>query len=111
MKNNDLNNIDKFDESTIENVYLPNPIPKELYEELYNKGIIRKSDLKKDTYYFGACRNASVALWNGDVFIYMRTKFGYIYSEKINHLEDDNGFDLFIPLKEVIPNNEEKIIL
>ena len=29
----------------------------------------------------------------------MRTKFGYTYPEDINHFEDDNGYDLFIPIK------------
>lgn len=29
----------------------------------------------------------------------MRNKFGSTYEEYINHFEDDNGFDLFVPIK------------
>ena len=31
----------------------------------------------------------------------MRTKFGSKFLEKINHYEDDDGFDVFGPIKEI----------
>ena len=31
---------------------------------------------------------------------YDRYKFGFTFKEKINHFEDDNGYDLFVPLRE-----------
>ena len=79
-------------------------------EETYNKyiipNLIRCAAIPTDKlvvgkWYIGTCRNASKAVWNGDRFTYKRTKFGYTYDEDINHFQDDNGFDLFVPLKEL----------
>lgn len=95
--------IDKFDEISIYRIHLPKPITTELYDELYSKGILRKEELKINSYYLGKCRNADVAMWTGTNFVYMRHKFTSWYSEDINHLADDNEFDLFIPLREVEP--------
>lgn len=66
-------------------------------------GAIPKSELKDGATYYGVCRNADHAVWHADanVFVYDRRKWGYTYSEEINHFEDDDGYDLFIPLKEV----------
>lgn len=88
--------------------YIPD-IPRmktpEDYQEYVVKNFIRcgaipKKDLIIGKTYIGNCRNASEAIWNGKVFIYKRTKFGYTYDEEINHFEDDDGFDLFVPIKE-----------
>ena len=62
-------------------------------------GAIPKKDLIVGETYIGDCRNASEAIWNGKVFVYKRNKFGYIYEEEINHFEDDDGYDLFVPIK------------
>lgn len=75
------------------------------YQEYVIKNFIRcgaipKKDLIIGKTYIGDCRNASEAIWNGKVFVYKRTKFGYTFDEKINHFEDDDGFDLFVPIKE-----------
>lgn len=59
-------------------------------------------DLKKGVWYKGECRNAEEAMWDGEKFVYNRTKFGHTYEEKINHYEEDNGFDLFVPTEEII---------
>ena len=48
-------------------------------------GAIPKKDLIVGKTYLGDCRNASEAIW--------------IYDEEINHFEDDNGYDLFVPMK------------
>ena len=74
------------------------------YEEYVVKNYIRcgaipKKDLIVGKTYIGDCRNSSEATWNGKVFVYKRNKFGYIYEEKINHFEDDDGYDLFVPIK------------
>lgn len=98
--------IEQFDEESIYRVKLPQPVPFALYDELYRKGIIRKSDLVKNRYYRGKCRNAKVALWNGFEFVYMRFKHGEYRIDAVNHLEDDNGLDLFVPLR-VEENPEE----
>jgi hypothetical protein len=102
--------IDIFNEDNIWYIHLPKPIPGDLYIELYKKGIIPKKNLLKNHYYFGKCRNGRVAMWNGYEFIYMRQEMNKSYHpEEINHIEDDNGFDLFIPLKEVTPEEHQRI--
>lgn len=98
-----------FDEDTIRQIDLPKPIPIDLYDELFKKGIIPKKDLVFGKYYFGRCRNSKVARWEGNEFTYMRIKFSWTFPEKINHLEDDDGSDLFVPLYEVKP--EERYII
>jgi hypothetical protein len=100
-KNHYFPKIEKFDEDNLCVIHLPKPIPFAMYNELYEKGIVRKSNLKKNHYYYGDCRNANVALWNGFEFVYNRYKFGSYFIETIKHIEDDNGFDLFVPLKEI----------
>jgi hypothetical protein len=64
---------------------------------------IPKSELKDGAYYEGSCRNASIARWNAtkSIFLYNRRKFNDVFVEDINHPEDDNGFDLFYPEKEI----------
>lgn len=65
--------------------------------------LLLKSELKNGVYYYGECRNANVARWdehNGE-FIYWRYKFGDKYTETIKHFQDDDGYDLFYPTKEV----------
>lgn len=62
-------------------------------------GGIPKSKLVIGQIYIGRCRNASEATWNGETFDYKRYKFGSWWDAKINHFEDDNGYDLFVPIK------------
>ena len=62
---------------------------------------IPKSELVVGQEYRGHCRNASRATWDGEKFHYERNKFGVTFDEKINHYEDDNGFDVFVPIKEI----------
>ena len=64
-------------------------------------GAIPKSQLIIGKTYKGYCRNASEAIWLGDKFEYQRYKFGDTFPEKINHFEDDNGYDLFVPYEEI----------
>lgn len=92
--------------------HLPKPIEDYQYEILFKNGVLKKEELKDGKYYLGKCRNANVAKWDeqGKCFWYMRNKFGCTFPEKINHLQDDDGFDLFVPLKEVEPNENEIVI-
>lgn len=62
---------------------------------------IPKKDLIIGNTYDGECRNADKATWNGKTFTYLRYKFGYAYMENINHYEDDDGYDVFIPIKQI----------
>ena len=70
-------------------------------DDYYKLGVIRKDDLVDGAYYFGVCRNADVAQWDAkrNCFWYMRHKFGHVCSESINHISDDNGYDLFVPFQ------------
>lgn len=82
---------------------VPIVLPKD-YEEVIIPNIVRCGGIPKDKLivgetYIGDCRNASEAVWNGKTFTYMRTKFGTTYPEDINHFQDDDGHDVFVPIK------------
>lgn len=62
---------------------------------------IPRNELVKGKVYKGVCRNSGRAIWDGEKFHYKRTKFGYTYDEEINHFEEDDGYDVFVPIKEV----------
>ena len=88
--------------------YIPSPpiTTPELYQKYVIPNFIRcgaipKDKLVKGKTYFGGCRNADTAVWLGDKFEYIRHKFGGSYPEKINHFEDDDNSDLFVPIREI----------
>ena len=85
------------------------PVPKEydIEKDYYEKGVIRKSDLIDGIEYIGICRNAERAVWNATdkVFVYDRYKFGMTFDDYVNHIEDDDGFDVFVPIKEFKPTS------
>lgn len=64
---------------------------------------ICKKDLKHGQYYFGRCRNANEARWDGNInkFIYWRYKFGHMFLEEICCPEDDQRFDVFVTEREL----------
>ena len=62
-------------------------------------GAIAKKDLEVDVWYTGDTRNANRAKWNGKEFEYIRYKFGYTFTDTVNHFEDDDDYALFVPLK------------
>ena len=63
-------------------------------------GAIPKRKLRVGVTYIGSCRNADEAVWNGRKFEYRRYKFGEWYDDTINHFEDDDGYDVFVPIIE-----------
>ena len=88
---------------------IPEPpiLEKGLYDKYVIPNFIRCGAIPKDKLivghtYLGSCRNASEAVWkeNG-VFEYQRTKFGVTYPEEINHFQDDDGYDVFVPIKDL----------
>jgi len=99
-------------------------IGEEQLKELESMGMIPREKLKDRTYYRGVCRNTRVAMWvespgwpskdklplpNGDrgpCFYHMREKANVIFVETINHPADDDGFDLFVPVEELLPSDE-----
>ena len=68
---------------------------------------IPKSELRNGITYRGECRNASEAIWDVDKFVYIRHKFGSSYPEEINHYEDDDGYDVFVPIEIIKENKQE----
>lgn len=66
---------------------------------LIKNGAIPKKDLIIGREYIGSCRNSDKAKWIGEKFEYQRQKFNFTFTEEINHFEDDDGYDLFVPLK------------
>ena len=73
-----------------------------IQKKMIELGAIPKDKLIVGHTYLGKCRNAGKAIWkeNGR-FEYIRTKFGCTYPEEINHFQDDNGYDLFTPIKDI----------
>ena len=99
----------RFLERLRERITFSKPMKPEELESAFAQGMIRKLDLEDGAYYRGYCRNATVALWSASksCFTYMRQKFDQRFPETICHPEDDNGFDLFIPLERATPQENE----
>lgn len=84
------------------------PIVKDprVYEEVIVENLIRCGAIPKDKLevgatYEGKCRNFKEALWNGTEFFGTRYKFGEWHIDHVNHFQDDNGYDLFVPIKKI----------
>lgn len=90
---------------------LPKPVTDEWLQEAYGAGMVPRSELKDGVYYYGNCRNARVAMWSAlkNQFTYMRSKFGHTFPEDIKHPVDDDGYDLFVPVCEIEPEELELI--
>jgi len=88
----DIPELPIVDKETFDNLVVPN---------LIRCGAIPKDKLIKGKRYLGSCRNATKALWNGEEFEYKRYKFGAYYMDSVNHFQDDDGYDLFVPIQEV----------
>jgi len=82
----------------------PKPVTAEIIKQYHDAGVISKSELIDGSFYWGLCRNAPMARWDSQkqVFWYIRDKWHDTYAECINTIEDDNGYDLFLPFKKVI---------
>lgn len=89
---------------TVDNIPELPIVSKDEWDNFYVPILIRCGAIPKDKLipgckYKGACRNAEIATWTGTKFLYERTKFNYTYNEIINHFQDDDGSDLFVPLE------------
>jgi len=62
---------------------------------------IPKDKLVDGATYLGHCRNSDRATWDAEagVFRYIRKKFGFEFQEDIFHPDDDDVYDVFIPLQ------------
>ena len=93
-----------------EHLYVPKDYSKAWLQKAYSlKLFIPKKDLEDGAFYLGNCRNANIAVWNKkeEVFTYVREKYNSKFLEDINPIENDNGFDLFIPMEKYTPTPEE----
>jgi hypothetical protein len=75
--------------------------------KLIELGAIPKNQLKDGVWYYGDTRNTTLGKWNEkeNNFEHWRYKFGWRWDD-VNHFEDDNGYALFVPLREA---NEEEL--
>jgi len=66
-------------------------------------GGIPKEALQHGRYYYGRCRNASIARWDAvrGVFVHWRQKFHDVFTEEISCREDDIHHDVFDPFFEM----------
>ena len=78
--------------------------------KLIEAGAIPKRLLKDGAYYLGDHRRATVARWCAEKnkFEYWRTKFTARFIDECNHFEDDDGFALFVPIREATQEQFER---
>lgn len=90
---------------------LPNPIDEFYINKLIELGAISKDKLKGDQWYYGDYRNSEFGKWNSEEqkFYIIRTKFGNYFWDNCNHFQDDDRYALFVPLREVTP--EEMLVI
>ena len=95
--------VKQFDEENMCYINVPRCKNKDEEEFVQNTlikhGAIPMHKLEVGKTYIGECRNASEAVWQGDKFEYMRTKFGSTFPETINHFQNDDDYDVFVPIK------------
>lgn len=89
---------------------LPKPLEKFFINKLIELGAIPKNKLEKGKWYYGDYRNSNFGKWDGKKFHIIRYSFGFDYWDDCFHFQDDDGFALFVPLREATPEeikNEE----
>ena len=72
--------------------------------KLIERGAIPIDKLVKGRWYYGNCRNATCAQWQGkeaNCFLYTRIKFGSEFPQLINHFQTYTTSDVFVPIKEL----------
>lgn len=73
---------------------------------------IALNDLVHDTYYFGKCRNATIAKWDNErkFFVHWRNKFAWDFLETIKHPEQETRYDVFVVERLAMPEEINKVI-
>lgn len=81
---------------------LPIPLTDYHNDKLIIAGAIPKTDLVDQQWYIGKFRNTNIALWDkqNDEFKYRRNKFGKYFWDQCKHFQDDDGYALFVPVRE-----------
>jgi hypothetical protein len=100
-KPEDVPEIPRVDRAEYETFYLP---------RLIKAGAIPKKDLVDGAFYLGDHRRGRIGRWNAEKnqFEYWRHKFSAVFIDTCNHFEDDDGFALFVPIKEVTEKDFEE---
>lgn len=71
--------------------------------------MLPKAALVVGEYYVGLCRNAAVARWDGVVFHHWRRKCGTDFIETIKHPDDEEYFDVFVPVAHAVGHEARPI--
>lgn len=79
------------------------------FKRSWSLTMLPRAELVPGVYYFGHCRNARIARWDGARFFYWRQKMGREFPESIPHPDDEPLFDVFVPMVE-IPAHQARII-
>lgn len=74
---------------------------RELLENAYESGMIGKEKLNPGATYLGYGRGVVLASWDGDNFLYSKYELGFNDIERVPHVEDYRGWDLFVPVLEL----------
>ena len=63
---------------------------------------IKKENIEEG-WYVGFCRNANEAFWDGNKFLYLRYKFGWVW-DTIDHFDDvkNKRIDGFVPIEKLV---------
>ena len=74
------------------------------HDETTGRKLLQRADLKHGVYYVGRCRNATVGRWNAKegCFYHWREKHGTVFIETIKMPVDEDLFDVFRPVRELV---------
>lgn len=88
---------------TFFNGWLNSPTKDDVFKNGVSLGLIPKADLIDGHKYYGRCRHSDTAVWSSEKgrFVYQRTKMFSVFDEEIAHPEDDEGYDIFAPVKDI----------
>ncbi len=81
---------------------LPLVLTDYIVNKLIECGAIPLNELKDQHIYYGDYRNSCFGIWNSKqkVFKIKRFKFGVYYFDDCNHFQQDDGYALFVPIRE-----------
>lgn len=90
---------------------LPNPLTDYYKLKLIEKGALIKKELVNGKWYYGNHRCTTLGRWNEEKqeFDYWNYSFGY-YMDVTNHFQDDDGYALFVPIREASETELKEIL-
>ncbi len=99
----DVPNIPKYSKEEHYDFFIP---------KLIECGAIPKNKLENGIWYYGNYRNSDLGKWNEEKqrFFIWRYKFGWM-SDDCNHFQDDDGYALFVPIREAYKQEVESLYI